>query len=80
MLPALPDPPGFRKWKVGVRSEVAVASGAADMIAIGRPYLSNPDLVERYANDWPLAPLPEMEAWYTPAGAEGYTDFPVYSE
>ena len=57
----------------------AVASGAADMIAIGRPYLSNPDLVERFANDWPLAPLPEMEAWYTPAGAEGYTDFPAWS-
>ena len=59
-------------------AEQAVASGAADLIAIGRPYLSNPDLVERYTNDWPLAPLPDMSTWYTPAGAEGYTDFPRY--
>ncbi len=60
-------------------AEQAIESGDADMIAIGRPFLSNPDLVERYANDWPLAPVSDMSTWYTPAGAEGYTDFPVYS-
>ncbi len=59
-------------------TEAAIASGAADMIAIGRPYLSNPDLVDRWANGWPEAPLPDMAAWYTPAGAEGYTDHPAY--
>ena len=59
-------------------AEQAVGSGAADLIAIGRPYLSNPDLVERYTNDWPLAPFSDMSTWYTPAGAEGYTDFPRY--
>ncbi len=59
-------------------AEEAIASGAADMIAIGRPYLSNPDLVERYANNWPLNPLSDMSTWYTPAGAEGYTDFAAY--
>ena len=61
-------------------AEKAIAGGDADLIAIGRPYISNPDLVERYANDWPLNPESNVEDWYTPAGAEGYTDFPAYSE
>ena len=47
-------------------------------IAFGRPYLSNPDLVERCRNGWPLADLPDMSTWYSPAGGEGYTDFPAY--
>lgn len=59
-------------------AEQAVASGQADLIAFGRPYLANPDLVERFAHGWPLAPLPDMATWYTPAGAEGYTSFPAY--
>jgi N-ethylmaleimide reductase len=58
--------------------EAALVSGAADMIAIGRPYISNPDLVERYAHNWPLAPCTDMSKWYTP-GAAGYTDYPVYN-
>lgn len=61
-------------------AEAAIASGDADLIAIGRPYISNPDLVERYAHDWPLNPDAPMEDWYTPGGAKGYTDFAVYSE
>lgn len=61
-------------------AEAAIASGAADMIAIGRPYLSNPDLVERWTNGWPEAGLPDMASWYTPAGAEGYTNFPAYQD
>jgi N-ethylmaleimide reductase len=61
-------------------AEQAISDGAADLIAIGRPYLANPDLVERYANDWPLNPLPDMASWYTPAGAEGYTDFASYTQ
>jgi 2,4-dienoyl-CoA reductase-like NADH-dependent reductase (Old Yellow Enzyme family) len=63
-----------------VTAEAAIASGDADLIAIGRPYISNPDLVERYANNWPLAPDAEMEDWYTPGGEKGYTDFPRYTE
>lgn len=60
-------------------AEQAVTSRDADLIAFGRPYLTNPDLVERFANNWPLAPLSDMSTWYTPAGAEGYTDFPAYA-
>jgi 2,4-dienoyl-CoA reductase-like NADH-dependent reductase (Old Yellow Enzyme family) len=61
-------------------AEKAIASGDADLIAIGRPYLSNPDLVERYANDWPLNPEADMADWYNPGGAKGYIDFPTYGE
>jgi len=61
----------------GETAEAAIAAGHADMIAIGRPYISNPDLVERLAAGADLNPDSEMAGWYTPAGAEGYTDFPT---
>jgi N-ethylmaleimide reductase len=34
------------------------------MIAFGRPYISNPDLVERFTNDWPLAKEASYEDYY----------------
>jgi 2,4-dienoyl-CoA reductase-like NADH-dependent reductase (Old Yellow Enzyme family) len=58
-------------------AEAAVANGQADLIAFGRPYISNPDLVERFANGWPLSSPAEMSTWYTPSDT-GYTDFPNY--
>ena len=57
-------------------AETAIADGHADLIAIGRPFISNPDLVERYAAGAPLNPDAEVEDWYSPVGAKGYTDFP----
>lgn len=60
-------------------AEEAIAAGNADMIAFGRPYISNPDLVERFANDWPLAETADQSVWYS-FDAEGYTDFPTYPE
>jgi 2,4-dienoyl-CoA reductase-like NADH-dependent reductase (Old Yellow Enzyme family) len=59
-------------------AEAAVARGAADLIAIGRPFISNPDLVERYRHGWPLAPDAAPETWYSDAGPEHYTDYPNY--
>jgi N-ethylmaleimide reductase len=56
----------------------AIASGAADMIAFGRPFISNPDLVARCRHGWPLAPPADMADWYSPTGAKGYTDFPSH--
>ncbi|MDQ2927891.1 MAG: alkene reductase [Caldimonas sp.] len=53
----------------------AVASGAADLVAFGRPFISNPDLVERLRNDLPLAPLVQKTLYG--GGAEGYTDYPA---
>jgi N-ethylmaleimide reductase len=59
-------------------AEAAVQEGLADLIAFGRPFISNPDLVERFANGWPLAPTASMTDWYSPTGAKGYTDFPTH--
>jgi len=39
-----------------------------------RPFITNPDLPERYRNNWPLNPAEDMSLWYTP-GPEGYTDY-----
>jgi len=58
-------------------AEEAIASGEADLIAFGRPYLSNPDLVERFANGWELNPPADLEVWSAPTAA-GYTDFPFH--
>jgi 2,4-dienoyl-CoA reductase-like NADH-dependent reductase (Old Yellow Enzyme family) len=57
-------------------AEKAIAEGRADLISFGRPFISNPDLVERFRNGWPLAELAPMSDWYSPIGAKGYTDFP----
>jgi N-ethylmaleimide reductase len=51
-----------------------IESGLADMVAFGRPYIANPDLVDRIASG---APLAEID-WTTVygAGPQGYTDYP----
>ena len=56
-------------------AEKQVAEGNADLIAFGRPYIANPDLVERFANDWEFNELKDARTWYSP-GEEGYTDYP----
>ena len=47
--------------------------GIADAIAFGRPWLANPDLVERFRRGAPLNPA-ISKTFYTP-GPEGYTDY-----
>lgn len=59
-------------------AEARIEAGEVDVAAFGRPYISNPDLVERFRNDWPLASSEDMSLWYTP-GPEGYTDYSTYS-
>ena len=44
-----------------------------DLVAFGRPFISNPDLVEKLRNDSPLA-SPDFSTFYTP-GEQGYTDY-----
>ncbi|MEN8140688.1 MAG: alkene reductase [Thermodesulfobacteriota bacterium] len=58
-------------------AEERIRTGLADIAAFGRPYISNPDLVERLQNGWPLAPYDDMSLWYTPE-AKGYTDYQAY--
>jgi N-ethylmaleimide reductase len=57
------------------RAESDLEAGKADLIAVGRPLLANPDLVERWKTGAPLNP-PDMDTFYTP-GPKGYTDYPV---
>lgn len=58
------------------RAAEAINAGWADLIAFGRPFIANPDLPERIANDWPLNPLDAASVY---GGADqGYIDYPVY--
>lgn len=57
-----------------VRGNSAIASGHADAVAYGVPFIANPDLVERFKAD---APLNEADASSFYGGTEkGYTDYP----
>ena len=57
----------------------AIERGAADLVAIGRPYISNPDLAERWRNGWPEAELSDPTSWYTlEQSPVGFTDYPTY--
>jgi N-ethylmaleimide reductase len=53
----------------------AVASGAADFVALGRPFIANPDLVRRLREDLPLAELDPATTYGK--GAPGYTTYPA---
>lgn len=57
------------------RAERDLEDGRADLIAVGRPFLANPDLVERWRTGAPEN-TPDMDTFYTP-GAHGYTDYPT---
>ncbi|HEU4459456.1 MAG TPA: alkene reductase [Methylibium sp.] len=59
----------------GALAERTVATGEADVVAFGRPFISNPDLVERLRRELPLAP--SDRATYYGGGARGYTDYPA---
>ncbi len=56
----------------------AVASGAADLVSFGRPFISNPDLVRRLREDAPLNPF-DASTFYG-GGARGYVDYPTLDE
>ncbi|GAB9473134.1 hypothetical protein Gpo141_00010292 [Globisporangium polare] len=60
-------------------AEGVLRSGCADLVGFGRAYISNPDLAERFAHDWPLNPDASFDVYYNSSlGAKGYTDFPFY--
>ncbi|MGL5835733.1 MAG: alkene reductase [Waterburya sp.] len=60
-------------------ASAAIANGNADLIGFGRSIISNPDLVERFANGWSLNPPADPSIWFS-FDREGYTDFPTYLE
>ena len=55
-------------------AEEALGNGA-DLVAFGKPFISNPDLVERLRRDAPLNE-PDKTTFYG-GGAKGYTDYPT---
>lgn len=82
-------PPGFvRRFKSAcpvplilaggfdlTRAQKAVDDGDADLIAIGRPFIANPDLVDRCRTGQTVAE-PDRATFYG-GGAKGYTDYPA---
>ena len=53
-----------------------IDDGDADLVAYAKLFISNPDLPERFSNNWPLAEYDE-DTFYT-TGEKGYTDYPPY--
>ena len=59
----------------GALAEQAVQSDHADLVAFGKAFIANPDLVERLRLQAPLNP-PDPTTFYG-GGAKGYTDYPA---
>jgi N-ethylmaleimide reductase len=57
------------------RAESDLAAGKCDLVAVGRPFLANPDLVERWRTGAAVN-APDFSTFYTP-GPKGYTDYPA---
>jgi len=59
-------------------AEKIVKENLADIVSFGKSYISNPDLVNRIKNNWPLAKW-NKETFYSD-GPTGYIDYPFYHE
>jgi N-ethylmaleimide reductase len=57
------------------RAEADLAAGKGELVAFGRPFLANPDLVDKLATNAALT-APDFATFYTP-GERGYTDYPT---
>ena len=55
------------------RANADLDAGRGDLVAFGRPFISNPDLVEKLRAGSELTP-PDFDTFYTP-GEKGYTDY-----
>jgi len=60
-------------------AESAIDAGNADLVSFARPFIANPDFVERIENGWDFNPPSPAEEWYAHEPA-GYVDFPTYKE
>ncbi|RXX14497.1 alkene reductase, partial [Brucella canis] len=56
-------------------AEEEVEAGRADLVAFGKPFIANPDLVRRLKENAPLNELDQKHMYG--GGAKGYTDYPV---
>jgi N-ethylmaleimide reductase len=57
------------------RAETDLAAGKCDLVAVGRPFISNPDLVARWKSGAAVS-APDFSTFYTP-GEKGYSDYPT---
>ncbi|GAB2872809.1 hypothetical protein GCM10027074_45590 [Streptomyces deserti] len=64
---------------VGDHPVARLLAAGADLIALGRPFLANPDLVARLRLGAPLNPVRDRYLMYV-GGADGYTDYPTLDE
>lgn len=55
-----------------------IKKGEADLVAFGKPFISNPDLVERFANNWSLSEW-DSDTFYT-TGEKGYIDYRNFNQ
>ena len=74
---------GRGSWMVNngydpVLAEDAVASGRADLVAFGKPFISMPDLAERIRRGGPYQGLDKATMYG--GGAQGYTDYPALAD
>ena len=56
-------------------AEAHIQDGLGDFIAFGRPFINNPDLVNRMQNNLPISQDLKMDLFYS-ADEKGYTDYP----
>jgi N-ethylmaleimide reductase len=57
------------------RGNRLIADGLADLVAFGRPFIANPDLVERLKTGAPLAEIDRTTVYAS--GPKGYSDYPA---
>ncbi len=70
--------PALTTEAVGRAAHDMLAAGA-DLVALGRPFLANPDLVNRLCLGAPLNPVRDRYLMYV-GGADGYTDYPALGD
>ncbi|MET0242360.1 MAG: alkene reductase [Flavitalea sp.] len=61
------------------RAEDDIKSGLANLIAFGRPFINNPDLVTRFRNNWPLADNLDASTFFS-SDEKGFVDYQPYLE
>ena len=59
------------------RAEADIKSGLGNLVAFGRPFICNPDLVERFKKNWTLSEDLKMDLFYS-ADQKGYTDYSLF--
>lgn len=60
-------------------AEADLQSGLFDGIAFGRPFINNPDLVERFEFNHELCQSLNTDLFYSP-DKKGYTDYPAFTK